>query len=78
MDQSIKMSAMRMEAMILAETYFQLVKDVPHILFELTWEGITGLVVYPFARSLWNKHHKRRHPQSSCNHNSEKSKTESD
>lgn len=55
--------------MILAETYFQLVKDVPHILFELTWETITGLVVYPFARFLWNKHHARRHPQVSCNHN---------
>lgn len=48
--------------MILAdETYFDLVTNVPHVLFELTWEMITGVVVYPFIRWGVKLHDRRKH-----------------
>lgn len=47
--------------MILAETYRQLVIDVPHILFELTWEAISGLIFYPVIRFSHKQLSKRIH-----------------
>lgn len=38
--------------MILAESYTQLATDPAHILFELTWEIITAVLVYMVAKPL--------------------------
>lgn len=46
--------------------YLDLLTDPNHILFELTMEAITGILVYPFFRLLYKrailKHDKEFHP----------------
>ena len=44
-----------------AETYWQLLTSWPHWAIELTVEAATSLVLYPFARFVWTRHHKEKH-----------------
>jgi hypothetical protein len=45
------------------DSYFGLVTDGPHILFELTLEALTGLAVYPVARRLLKAYRERIHQE---------------
>lgn len=46
--------------------YSHLMTDTAHIAFELSWEFITGIIVYPFAKKIWEKavikHDEEFHP----------------
>lgn len=52
----------------LYKDYIGLMTDVPHILFELTLEAITGLAVYPFARRLLRVYRDRIHREIDAEH----------
>lgn len=54
--------------MIEAETYQQLVVNVPHILFELTWEAISGVIFYPVIRYLLRRTKARWHREIDAEH----------
>lgn len=47
------------------QEYFHLLTNAAHICFELTLELITGVIVYPFAKKIWEKavikHDKEHH-----------------
>lgn len=45
--------------MLAAETFLQLARDPAHIAFELVYECLSGLVVYPVARFAWRRAVKR-------------------
>lgn len=39
--------------------YISLLHDFPHVAFELTYEAITGVIVYPIGRHAWNRAKRR-------------------
>jgi hypothetical protein len=49
-----------------AETYLDLMRDVPHWCFELTVEVVSGVAAWPLARRLWRwalrRHDEVEHP----------------
>jgi hypothetical protein len=54
--------------MILAESYTQLVTDVPHIMFEATYEVLSFLLVYPFFRLVLRRFGKGLHKEIDTEH----------
>ena len=46
--------------------YFNLLTDINHWLFELTVEGFTGILLYPFIKLIWRRaikrHDEKFHP----------------
>jgi hypothetical protein len=37
------------------DEYLHLMTDTAHIAFELSWEVITGIIIYPIAKRFWER-----------------------
>lgn len=55
--------------MILAESYMQLMRDLNHIAFELSWEIITFVAMWPIAK--WKARKEIRKHDAEHHHNPE-------
>lgn len=53
---------------MIAESYTDLVVNVPHILFELTWEAISGVIFYPLIRFILRRTKDRWHREIDAEH----------
>jgi len=45
------------------DSYWGLMTDVPHIMFEFTLEALTGILLYPIARRLFRAYRDRIHQE---------------
>jgi hypothetical protein len=55
--------------LLAAETYTELVTNVPHIFFELTWEAISGIIFYPIGKRIAERFGARIHREIDAEHN---------
>jgi hypothetical protein len=46
---------------MVSETYWQLLTNVPHWLFEITSDAVLGLALYPLIKRMVRRHDRTHH-----------------